>query len=154
MKYSTVNHHTIKWPKRTHFRPARCEEVSCEQFLLGWVVAVPSISDHANFCRSLKFETFSNPAINIENHKYRFTEERGVDGLAVFKFDPFQPCFVALEEKMERDSNNRIHNKGGHWKRLERDPRFFIQRREKEPVQWIEEYAEERYQVGREFRNG
>ena len=148
-----VTHHKIRWPKRTHFRPARCEEVNCDHFNFGWVVAVPSMSDHADFCRSLKFEIFSNPAINIENHQYRFTETRGVDGLAIFKFAAHQPCFVSLEEKLERDSNGQIYNKGGHWKRLEREPRYFIQRIEKEPVQWIEEYAEERYQIGKEFKN-
>ena len=137
-----INHHTIKWPKNTHWRAATCQEVYCEDFFKGWTITVPTISVQADIVRDMKNNVYGNPLVNLKGLRYRYTETRSGDSLTTFKFDAFQPC---LKQVIPGE---------GHRIKLERDPRYFIQRKEKEPVQWIDEYAEERYQIGRQIKGG
>ena len=58
-------------PVKTHFRPATCAEVDCQNYVNGWKTVVPSSSDHAQYIRSADFK-----------RSYHYTERAAEGGLS------------------------------------------------------------------------
>lgn len=76
-------------PIDSHFRPATCEEVSCQHFLEGWQSLIDESTNlgqkQAHYIR--------------EESGRGFTEHRSEAGLTVFTFPPGQRCFAAAQHR-------------------------------------------------------
>jgi hypothetical protein len=78
----------IATPKRTHMRPARCEESDCPHYLKGWVTTVDEGSPQAGYIRYMSGRQFS--------------EQKLSDGRVQFLFVPGQECFREHWKKLDR----------------------------------------------------
>lgn len=87
-------------PLRTHWRPATCEEVSCEAYRCGWVTTVDLSTDLGR--RQYHFIT--------HDKSRRHSEQRVTATLVKLVFGPGNPCF----------------RRGDHKLPLERPARFYV----------------------------
>lgn len=96
--------YAIDAPKATHFRPATCREVDCEQHISGWKTVVDERTDlgakQAHYIRKESGRSFS--------------EDREVDGLTTFLFEPGQTCFRQHEARLDRPEIFSL--RGGDWR--------------------------------------
>jgi hypothetical protein len=116
-------------PLRTHWRKARCEEVACSHYLLGWQTNVDEAS-----------EIGKEQGLYIRYQSGReFTEVR-VATVTTFTFRAEQQCFR------------------GHQLPREQDPYFIIkQNHDKqaiEPDRWKEEYNETAHHLNKIRKEG
>ena len=116
-------------PLETHWRTARCEEVDCPHYLMGWQT---KIDDSAAFGKE--------QALYVR-HKSgrRFLEQR--DGtMTTFTFHPEQQCF--REHKLP----------------LDQDPYFIVGQNHRgqaiEPERWKEDWNETSYQFSKAKKEG
>lgn len=84
--------YSIKAPRSTHFAPATCEQVNCDQWRLGWRVVcdetVPDGSEAAQWIRHVS-----------QRH---YLESKDEAGLTVFTFQPGQPCFHPHQRRLDK----------------------------------------------------
>lgn len=73
--------YAVKSPLTTHYVPATCEEVRCEDYLNGWMVKLPGLSPQ-----------LIHAAKNAGRHYREIEIEHGVMALV---FEAGQPCFRA-----------------------------------------------------------
>lgn len=80
-------------PIQTHYRPATCGEVDCQQQANGWRTPVDESTDLGQ--RQAHY-------IRAEAGR-RFTEERNEAGLTVFTFAAGQACFAQHQTSLDRE---------------------------------------------------
>lgn len=117
---SAYKTYRISRPSATHWRDAKCEEVSCPNFTNGWRTKIDEASDlgkqQAQYIRKLCGR--------------QFTEHRE-DSLTVFTFEAGQNCFQAHKAELGREpiyvvrdgdqrgnprgTSPRIHKSGDDW---------------------------------------
>lgn len=84
--------YAIDAPRETHFRPATCREVDCPHHIHGWKTVVDE-----------RTELGQRQAEYIRRHSGRsFSEDREVEGLTTFVFEPGQQCFRPHETRVDR----------------------------------------------------
>jgi len=79
MRQLQISRHRAAAPAATHKRIARCEEVDCPHYLIGWETAVGSESPQALYIR--------------HNSQRRFEEHQTGNGEVTFYFSAGQQCF-------------------------------------------------------------
>lgn len=104
-------------------RKAACQEVGCEAYRLGWETAVDEATEmgraQARYIRTQSGRTFR--------------EYRSEAGLTVFRFEPYQRCFVDHQTVAEA-----FYVRGGDW-RLNQG----LIRRHANGRDWAEDMAEQ-----------
>lgn len=79
-------------PKKTHTRPATCEEVECDAMKFGWLTKI-----------DVGTEIGVKRARYIIDHSGRHWTAKQDGGLVTFTFPPGQKCFAEHRVTLERD---------------------------------------------------
>lgn len=117
----------IEAPKATHWRPASCEEVSCEMAERGWTMKLDLMSELGQRqARYIKHQS---------GRRYEIVDQR--DGLATLRFPGGQECFK--QHQVRTDAPERFLVRGGDQRG---NPRGTVTRVHKKPEFWVEEFQE------------
>lgn len=91
-----IDPHQTQWevlqPLETHFRPAKCSEVECPHWLMGWQTLIDE---------KTQFGQAQAGYIRHESAR-QFKEEHNEAGLTVFIFEAGQKCFRQHKQLLER----------------------------------------------------
>lgn len=117
--------YVISAPLASHWRKATCQEVTCEQYQLGWKIVA-----------DLKTDMGQRQALLISRSGRKFTEERVPGELTEYVFEPGQQCFN--EHRTRLDKPERFIERGGDWRGNPREER----RVHVNPDNWVESFAE------------
>lgn len=118
----------MSMPVATHWRPATCEEVDCEAYLLGWVSTFDLSTDlgkrQFEYCKADKARAFSiqRPALN----------------LIKFVYAPGNRCFQAGDHRLPLDRPARFYVKGGDYRG---NPRGVARRVYGRAEDWVDDFA-------------
>ena len=111
----------IDAPIATHWRPASCEEIECEQHLKGWATTVLADSGEERLIRD-------------SGRKWQ-GPERLPDGFLRYTFWPGQSCFALTRHRVRVDRPELFSLADGDW-RWQGSPRVFDR-----PDQWVDRFA-------------
>ena len=115
----------ISAPLSTHWRPAKCAEVECEAYRLGWRTIVPADGPAADYMRHDKSR--------------RHVETRPGPGMACFTFEPGQQGFAPAHDHRKRiERQERFLLRGGDWRGCPDGMR----REFKRPDEWVDSFAD------------
>lgn len=135
---SAMKTYQLLQPKKTHFKRATCEESGCGAFSRGWKTQIDEST-----------ELGQRQAYYIRKQSgRRFREERNIEGLTDFIFEPGQRCF-------QSDT---------HVVSLEREPFYFVKngdfrqstmrREHKNAADWVDDFASHQEKLATEHRKG
>lgn len=129
-------------PLATHWRPASCEEVECEQHARGWKSAIDETT-----------ELGQKQAWYIRKQSGRnYTESRDEQpGLTVFTFEPGQRCFNSGQHKAPLGRPEHYLVKGGDWRG---NPAGIATRKHTKPEFWVEDFNENQDRLTRAQQAG
>lgn len=100
-----VKTYQVALPKKTHYRPATCEEVDCQPYRYGFATTVDESTElgqrQAHYIRK------------VAGRKY--TETRG-EALTMFDFEAGQPCFSTAEHVVPLDRPGLFIVRDGDWR--------------------------------------
>lgn len=92
----------IAVPLETHWRPATCEEVDCEQYRNGWRVRVQGLSESDVYA--------------IANSGRKFTRLDVAETETWLVFEPGQSCFRASEHRLPLGRPELFVVRDGDWR--------------------------------------
>lgn len=136
-----VNYKTyeIAAPRKTHWRPATCEEVDCQAMANGWRTAVDESTDlgqkQAHYIRKVS--------------RRSFTEGRSELGLTEFLFGPGQQCFGTHQVQLGRPEFFLV--RGGDYRG---NPLGTATRRHTRPDDWVDDFATHQQHIADEIQKG
>jgi len=114
----------IAAPLATHWRPATCEEVGCEQYRGGWQVRIEGLDPQD---------------IHLATHSGRkWSRVQVAEGETYLVFEPGQPCFRSAAHRVRLDRQERFLVTGGDWRGNPRQER----REHASAANWQEDFAE------------
>ena len=113
---------TILAPVSTHFRPATCEEVRCEQHVHGWATTVETAGPQDHYIRRESGRSF--------------TVEVLPGGLTRFTFEPGQACFRSGDHKVRLEREEIYVARAGDWRGTDGDVI-----RHSGSADWVDEFA-------------
>lgn len=124
-------------PAATHYRPATCEEVECEQYRNGWQVRVEGLT----------------PADlhTARNCGRSFREVQVAPGETWLVYAPGQPCFRASQHKAPVGRPELYFVREGDWRG---NPRGTRPRQHSKPEHWVEEFGEHQQTLADEIEKG
>lgn len=124
-------------PPATHWRPATCEEVECEQYRHGWRVRVEGLTE---------------ADVHTATHCGRvFTVQHVAEGETWLVFRAGQPCFRASQHKVRVDRPELYFVRDGDWRG---NPRGTRPRQHTRPDHWVEEFGEHQQNLADEIEKG
>jgi hypothetical protein len=141
-------------PLSTHFRPAACAEVDCEQCREGWRTVIDERTDLGmrqaayirSECRSVSLELAGGH--HAVNGPRRYIEAR--EGpMTVFTFPPGQECFATHQVPLERPELYVVRE--GDWRG---NPRGAAPRQHARAADWLEDFAEHQDQLATAHQRG
>ncbi len=88
MPRGAYRNYAIRAPRKTHMRPATCQEVDCPAYANGWEIQKELLTPELLYAAT--------------NSGRRFREERVAEGRTLLKFYAGQPCFASHEVSLER----------------------------------------------------
>ncbi|WP_431897926.1 hypothetical protein [Nonomuraea sp. bgisy101] len=126
-------------PRSTHWRPATCEEAACGAYERGWKTLIDETTERgqqqAHYIRKLSGR--------------RFREDKHVEGLTAFVFEPGQKCFGQHEVPLERPPLYFV--KGGDFRG---NPLGTPPRQHRRGGDWVEDFAEHQDRLNRAIEKG
>jgi len=126
----------IASPLETHWRPATCAEVNCEQHLHGWRVRLDGLSDADRWA--------------IHNSGRHFVRHDVAAGETWLVFEPGQDCFAAAEHRVPLGKPELYVVRGGDWRG--NPTREFRQHTSAES--WVDEFAANQDKVAEVIERG
>ena len=124
-------------PAATHWRPASCEDVGCEQYRHGWRVRVEGLTE-----RDLH---------TARNCGRTYRVEQIADGETWLVYPPGQPCFRASQHRLPTGRPELYVVRDGDWRG---NPRRTEARRHTRADHWVEEFGEHQERLADEIRKG
>lgn len=126
-------------PIATHWRPASCAEVDCEDYLRGWTTVVDERVElgqrQANYIR--------------HDRSRRSVEQRRPDGTTAFWFEAGQRCF-GRQHRVRLDRPELYVARDGDWRG---NPTGWV-RRHTSAADWVEDFGEHQLRVAVQVRRG
>lgn len=114
-------------PPSTHTKPAKCEDVQCEQYAKGWKMRLDLNTDLGRMqAHYIKYDS---------GRSYKVVKQE--NGLVDLEFKGGQPCFQEHRVRIDRPEVYRV--KGGDHRG---NPLKTLTRVHKKPEFWVEEFAE------------
>lgn len=125
-------------PLTSHWRPATCAEVDCEQHRNGWVTAVDESTDLGQR-QAHHIRTNCRPVDKLaaRGTVRRYSETRTPEGWTAFRFPAGQECFAEHKVPLERPELYIVRD--GDWRG---NPRGTQPRRHARPEDWVEDFSE------------
>lgn len=137
---TAVKTYTIAAPLATHWRPATCAEVDCENHRFGWVSDIDESTENGQ-----------RWALLIRKRSRRsFTETRLDSGVTRFSFPPGQTCFQASEHKVPNGRPELYVVRGGDWRG---NPRGELQTG-LTATQWTDDFGEHQQVLADRMKRG
>lgn len=122
MPSQAYNTYAINAPKRTHRRPATCEEAECAAYLHGWETIVPSDSPQADYIR--------------KDRTRRHIETADWDpGMASFTFKSGQRCFAYTQHTVPNGRPPAYRVLHGDWRGA------VLLRKHTSAESWVDDFA-------------
>lgn len=112
----------IASPLTTHYKPATCQEVDCEQYRIGWRLRLDILQPQDKKA--------------IKDSKRKFIVEDDAEGVKWLVFEAGQPCFQASlhRKSLERPEIYRV-GRGDYRSYDERSARILT------PENWLDDFA-------------
>lgn len=128
-------------PKETHFRPATCAEVECEQYQKGWKTTIDTSTELG------------------QKQFYYITKQSGKHfkamplpgGLVEFEFTAGQPCFNASKHQVKLDRPEIFIVRDGDFRG---SPKGIPARKHQRASDWVEDFAEHQSKVADDRQKG
>lgn len=132
---------TYGWsaPLRTHWRPAKCDEVDCAAYRNGWTSTV-----------DLATELGQRQADFMQHDRSRSCRQEKVGGtLLAFVYGPGNTCFEADSHRVPLGRPALFTLTGTHWMARQRPARIY-----RGPQDWVDDFAEHQDRIATEIRKG
>lgn len=124
-------------PLSTHWRPASCAEVGCEEYLNGWALRVQGLT-----------EEDLHTAMNC-GRRYRRADIG--EGCTLLVFEAGQPCFRTTGHRVRVDRDERFFVTGGDWRG---NPLGIPPREHTRAADWQEHFAEHQDRIHTAIERG
>lgn len=126
----------IAAPLKTHWRPATCAEIDCEQYREGWAIQIQGL------------EPEDLHAIRTSGRHY--TVHEVADGETWWVFEPGQPCFAAATHQCRLEREELFVLRGGDHRGnpTGRKPDLLS------PPVWVDAFGENQESLAEEMERG
>lgn len=125
----------VRAPLATHWRPATCQEIDCEQYRNGWAVHVEQVGPEL--------------AHAARTSGRRFDEHRIGEGQTYLVFEPGQQCFESTTHTVRLEREELYVLRGGDWRG---NPSG--QRHDLSPTSWTDAFGANQESLADEARRG
>jgi hypothetical protein len=131
----------MSFPRKTHWRPATCEEALCLAFLNGWKSTFDLSTDlgqkQYKYCK--------------DDRERSFQVERGPGTLVSFTYGPGNRCFRSGEHVVPLERLPVLYVAEGDWRG---NPRGTPRRIHTRPMDWVEDMAENQDRLSTALERG
>lgn len=131
----------MSMPLRSHWRPATCEEVDCDDYRYGWVSTFDGATElgqrQIHYCEHDRSRTFSIQRPSLT--------------LVKFVYPPGQRCFRAGDHRVPLERPARFYVSGGDWRG---NPRGTPVRVHRTVEDWCEDFAEHQDRLATAIERG
>lgn len=121
----------LKSPITSHFRPATCEEVNCQNYLNGWRVRIDNLD------KALVY--------TARNSGRKYTELSVSESENYLVFEPGQKCFAHSQHKV-RIRQELYIVRGGDWRR-----NTGVIRQHVRGEDWVEDFQEHQDRIKKQL---